>query len=387
MATNRKTAVFSISGSVLLVLMALCACGCSKNMERQDYITIGALLPLSGESSDEGLRALNGIQLAKGEINGNGGILGKKLDIIALNDKGDEEYIIRQYNRLKEKGVAAVIGSSYSGVTNVLAQAAVKDGMPVISPTASAPMVTKGRSNVFRAIFIDDYQVEVMAKFAFDSLNAKTAVVMYSENFDTYVHSARTFAEFFTARGGQVVAHEYFSSDSAFGDILRKYVKNQPDIIYCPENFTPAAKLVNTAYDIGMKDTRILGSDAWDGLLAYVYHPGAMENAYYTSPFSFDDKDPLIARFVRDYYEMFSQMPITGSATAYTCVYILAEAITRAQSLGMGDIAAAIKNTELDAITGHINFDEDNNPRTNVYIIQIKGGVYSTYSKMSVGRD
>ena len=69
----------------------------------QGFITIGALLPLSGEDSDEGFRALNGMYIAKKKINENGGILGKKLDIIVLNDRGDEEYIVQQYKKLKEK--------------------------------------------------------------------------------------------------------------------------------------------------------------------------------------------------------------------------------------------------------------------------------------------
>ena len=383
MANRIKPLTFFLS----LLLIVSNVCGCSLNPKQQDYITIGALLPLSGDSSDEGLRALNGIYLARDEINMSGGVLGKKIDIIVLNDKNDEDYIVRQYSVLKEKGVDAIIGSSYSSATIALAQMAAIDGIPVISPTASNPNVTKGRDNIFRAIFIDDYQAEVMAKFAYNSLNAKTAVVMYSKNYETYTHTAGVFAESFTAHGGQVVAHEHFSSDDVFAGIVGKYADNPPDIIYFPENFIPAAKLVNAAYATGLEGTRILGTDAWDGLLAYVYHPGAMENVYYTSPFSFDDQDPSVARFVKDYYETFSQMPIAGSATAYTCVYILAEAINRAGSMVMGDIVSAIKGIELDVITGRIYFDENNNPRTNVYIIQIKDGVYATYEKLSMGRD
>jgi branched-chain amino acid transport system substrate-binding protein len=151
--------------TIFLLFAAACLCCCSKK-ERVEPITIGALLPLTGEDFDEGLRALNGLQLAKSEINEGSGILGKKLNIIVLNDKGDEEHVLKQYNILKKKGVAAIIGSSYSGISKVLAKEAAKEGIPVISPTASSPDVTKGHYNVFRAIFIDDYQAEVMAKFA-----------------------------------------------------------------------------------------------------------------------------------------------------------------------------------------------------------------------------
>jgi len=365
------------------ILLAAVA-GCSSKPQRQEYITIGALLPLTGEDSDEGLRALNGLQLAKEEINGAGGILGKKLDVIVLNDRGDEGYIVQQYNALKEKGVAAIIGSSYSGVTIALAQAAEKDGMPIISPTASSPEVTRGRANIFRAIFIDDYQAEAMAYFAYNSLRARTAVVLSNSNADNFKRTSEVFSESFKGLGGLISATEPYSTDTGFADILGKYTASPPNIIFCPDNYISAVKLVNTAYETGLNNTHILGTDAWDGLLAYVVHQDAMENVFYTAPFSFDDSDEEVMRFVRSYFNSFSQMPLSGSATAYTCIYILAEAIKKAGNTAPDDIVLAIKSNELDLVTGRIQFDENNNPRTNVYIIQITGGVYSTYEKLSL---
>ncbi|MDR2952223.1 MAG: ABC transporter substrate-binding protein [Treponema sp.] len=358
--------------------------GCAPKLEQQEYVTIGALLPLTGEDSDEGLRALNGINLAKEEINKSGGVLGKKLDVITLNDRGNSEYVVQQYNALKEKGVIAVIGSSYSGVSLALAKEAEKDGMPVISPTASNPEVTKGRRNVFRAIFIDDYQAEVMAYFARGSLNAETAVVFVNKTYENFKRTSDIFAQSFADRGGRVMALEPYSSAGDFAHILRKYAANPPDVIFCPDNYIPASKLVNQAFENGLDRTYILGSDAWDGLLAYVHNLDAMKNVFYSAPFSFDDRDADVGGFVKKYFETYSQMPLSGSAAAYTSVYILAEAIKKAGNTGKDALISAMKENELDVITGHIKFDSDNNPRTNVYVIQIKGGEYSTYKKMSI---
>jgi len=366
------------------LLLAVLMSGCSQKAQQREYITIGALLPLTGDSSDEGLRALNGLQLARKEINEAGGILGKELDIIVLNDRGDEEYIVQQYNALKERGVAAIIGSSYSSVTMALARASEKDGMPVISPTATNPDVTKGRPNVFRAIFIDDYQAEAMAYFAYHSLDARTAVVLKNTDENSYGHITEPFIRAFIANGGHIAAVERYAPTDDFADILGKYTAAPPDLFYCPENYMPASHLVNAAHAIGLHKTYLLGTDAWDGLLTYVYQPEAMENAFYSAPFCFDDKDEIVAQFVRNYFTSFSQMPLTGSATAYTCVYILAEAIKKAGSTASDDIVGAIKSNELDMITGRIKFDENNNPRQNVYILQISGGIYATYEKMSL---
>jgi branched-chain amino acid transport system substrate-binding protein len=109
-----------------------------------------------------------------------------------------------------------------------------------------------------------------------------------------------------------------------------------------------------------------------------------MKNIFYSAPFSFDDLDDEVREFVRKYFESFSQMPLSGSAAAYTSVYILSEAIKKAGNTGKDAVISAMKEIEIDTITGHIKFDQDNNPRANVYVIQIKGGEYTTYKKMSL---
>jgi branched-chain amino acid transport system substrate-binding protein len=357
-------------------------CSCSKG-ESGEYITIGVLLPLTGDDFDEGLRALNGLQLAKAEINESGGILGKKLNVLVLNDKGDEDHVLRQYNILKKKGVAAIIGSSYSGVTEVLAKESAKDGIPLISPTASDPDITKGHNNVFRAIFIDDYQAEVMAKFARRSLKAKTAVVLQNATSNSFKQAAEIFAENFKDYGGQVTAIKSYVSENEYRDLLKEYRSKPPDIIYCPENYVPAAKLVNTIFELGMDSTYVLGSDAWDGILSYVSESEARKRVYYTTPFSFDDSDPKVEKFVRNYFSTFAQMPLAGSACAYTSMYILAEAIKKSGNTKHDNIVLAMKENEFHTIIGYVKFDKDNNPHTNVYVIQIRDGIYSVYEKMT----
>jgi len=368
---------FSFILFFILVLL-----GCAPLNEEQEYIVVGVLLPLTGNDSDEGMRALNGLQLAKQEINESGGVLGKKLDLIIFNDRGDAEYILRQYEALKKHNVAAIIGSSYSDVTLPFAEAAEKDGIPVISPTASDPNITIDRKYIFRANFIDDYQAEVMAFFANNYLQAKTAVVLFNKNSASFKNTSSVFTEKFKEYGGIIFGVEAYSNTDEYSEILRKYSVNKPDIIFCPEDYFSASKLVNAVYNSALRGAYILGTDVWDGLLVYISNPDAMKNVFYSSPFSFDDQDIEVIQFVRKYFGAFSQIPLSGSAAAYTCVYILAEAFKTAGNTNKDDVVSAMKLNELNLITGHIKFDEHNNPRTNVYIIQIDGGIYSTYKKL-----
>ena len=382
--TAHKTKKRGVIFSLLLVVLITVAVGCAPGPKQREFITIGALLPLTGKDSDEGLRALNGLMLAKKEINNSGGVMGKTLDIFVLNDRGDEEHIIQQYNALKTKNVAAIIGSSYSDATMALALAAEKDGIPVITPTASNSEITKGRRNIFRAIFVDDYQAEAMAKFAHDQFSAKTAVILENGNSSSFMRTAQVFGESFRNNGGKIIAVERYFNENDFPFILSRYAANPPDVFYCPENYIAAVALINASYEQKLVNTPLLGTDSWDGILAFSIHPGAMKNVFYTAPFLFDDQDEDVMRFVRNYFHTFSQMPLSGSATAYTCLYILAEAINKAGNTKADDIITAIKTNELNMITGRIKFDENNNPRTNIYIISISSGVYSIFEKLNL---
>jgi branched-chain amino acid transport system substrate-binding protein len=223
-----------------------------------------------------------------------------------------------------------------------------------------------------------------MAYFAYNSLNARTAVVLQNKDHASFNKTSGFFAQAFKDLGGRIIAIEPYSDGANFANILNKYKAAPPHVIYCADNFIPAAYLVNAAFQIGFKNTPLLGSDAWDGLLAYVHRPAAMKNVYFSAPFSFDDQDENVAQFVRNYFGAFSQMPLSGSAAAYTCVYILAEAIKKAGNTNRDNIISAMQAIELDTIIGRIKFDENNNPRTNVYIIKIEDGVYATHLKLSL---
>ncbi|MCL2182205.1 MAG: ABC transporter substrate-binding protein [Chitinispirillia bacterium] len=379
----------------LMLPLALClSCdSASKQQARQakqqQYILIGALFPLTGGHCDEGIRAFNGLQQARSDINDAGGVLGKKLDIIILDDKGDEEYVVRQYQALKERGVAAVIGSSFSDVTMALARAAEGDGIPIISPTATNPAVTEGRRNVFRVTYLDDVQAAVVAGFALRTLSAKTALVIRGDSrFDAL---ADVFSAAFNEGGGRVAGAERYTGPAQFDDILKKYKSRRPDVIFCAADYVDAAQLAEAVHSAGFEGTRLLGTDAWDGILSFAHNIDAMERVYYAAPFAFDEPDPKITRFSQAYFDNFSYTPISTAALTYSAVQILVAAMekhgTEAGGVkpGSASLVDVIRGSEFDIITGKIRFDENNNPispDSYVHIMQIKGGYYASVEKI-----
>ena len=118
---------------LLLLVPALLGCSQEEDSKQQALITLGAIFSITNASSFEGIHALNGVQLAKTEINESRGELGKKIDIVVLNDRGDLSYSLQQYNVLKNKGAAPIIIASANSAANAaILEASERDGIPVI---------------------------------------------------------------------------------------------------------------------------------------------------------------------------------------------------------------------------------------------------------------
>ena len=203
----KKKLVTTLLGASLL----LAACGGEKAAEKPaaaeaETIKIGALGPLTGSVAIYGISATNGLKLAVDEINANGGILGKQIELNLLDEKGDSTEAVNAYNKLVDWGMVALIGDITSKPSVAVAEVAAQDGIPMITPTGTQLNITEAGSNVFRVCFTDPYQGEVLAKFTKDKLAAKTVAIISNNSSDYSDGVANAFAKEAEAQGIQIVA-------------------------------------------------------------------------------------------------------------------------------------------------------------------------------------
>jgi len=338
------------------LLLFLISCGKDSKSVHDEYITIGGLFPLTGEFCNEGIRALSGLQLARQMINESGGVLGKPLDIIVLDDRNDAKYAIEQYNILKKKGVIAIIGSSFPEVTQALAKATEEDGMPMISPAV-----------------INLAKAKALALFAHNTLNAKTALIIDDAKYDSTTH---IFEEEFKLSGGTILGHEDFHSPEDFEGILKKYSSNQPDIIFCQTNYISAAKLAETTHRLGLNKPKFIGTYAWEGILGFLQEQEITNRIYYASPFAFDEEDEQIKEFSRNFFDNYKQMPISASALAYSSVQTLVTAIDSAGSTEPESIISMMSKIDPNVVAKHSH--------QTIYIMKIKNKTYSLFEKVNL---
>ncbi|MFC2287734.1 MAG: ABC transporter substrate-binding protein, partial [Selenomonas sp.] len=188
--------------------------GCGSK-ESGDTIKVGANFELTGNVANYGNATLEGLQLAIDEANEAGGINGKKIELVSVDDKSEAAESINAATKLiSDDDVKVIVGPATTGLVLAETQTATDAKVPIIAPCATSPEATvengKVKPYVFRSCFIDPQQGEVMATFAAKELKAKTAVIYVDNSSDYSKNLGKVFKEKFEAAGGKVVMEEAF---------------------------------------------------------------------------------------------------------------------------------------------------------------------------------
>jgi branched-chain amino acid transport system substrate-binding protein len=374
----------------LVLIMALCFAGVAFAGDAY-AIKIGVIAPLTGGVAVYGTAAANGAALYTKLLNEAGGIDGHKVELKVYDDKGDPTEALNAYNRLVTADeVAAFIGPVTSSPTFGVAQASAEDNIPGITGTATHPDVTSYGKNFFRACFEDPFQGGAMARFAYEKLNAKKAAVIYnvSDAYSTGLYNS--FKESAGKVGLQVVAAEsYANEDVDFNAQLANIAGLSPDVLFIPDYYNRVYLICSQAKKAGIKAIP-LGVDGSDGVLEIEGADASMfEGLYFANHYFSDDPSDIVVNFRKSYEAEYGATPNSFAALGYDTAAILYDAIAKALAGGV-EIGAnetsyqaiidKMAATDLDCVTGHITF-ENNNPVKDVTVIKIEGGKYSFEEK------
>ncbi|NLG92537.1 MAG: ABC transporter substrate-binding protein [Clostridiales bacterium] len=344
-----------------------------------DTVKIGGLAPLTGNVSVYGIATNNGIKLAVDEINKAGGVLGKKIEYVPYDEKGDAIEAVNAYNKLvQDDKVVALIGDVTSKPTIAVAQKAVKDGLPMITATGTAADITKAGDNVFRACFIDTYQGELMAAYAARKLNAKTAAIIYDNGDEYSTGVANAFEEAAKSEVITITNKEAYQSGAMdFKTQLTKIKASNPDVVMIPVYYSDVALIAVQAKDIGLK-AKLLGADGWDGVLEKIdkSNQDAVKDCYFCSQYSAESTDPKLQDFLKKYKETYKADPTLFAVLGYDAMGMMAAAINKAGSTDSDKIISALKALEYKGLTGNTTFDENRNPVREAVITTITDGKY-----------
>jgi branched-chain amino acid transport system substrate-binding protein len=352
----KKVTIFAMLISILLLGLT------GVVFAQENIIKIGFFDVLTGAEAFNGQHDRDGVLLTVDMINKAGGILGKKIEVVVYDDRGDQLEAVNAVKRLiYEDKVVAIIGCNSSGRNIAVAPVAEEGKVPIISVIATNPRVTvpeegKLMKYTFRVCFIDSYTGEVSAKFAMRDLGAKKAAILYEISSDYSTGVRDWFTQAWLKIGGEIVADEAFKAgDVDFRPQLTHIKGANPDVILMPFMFPQVALCAKQARDLGITTT-MLGGDGWDSPVLLEMAGPAVEGSYFITH---GNKDaPIVQDFRKAFKEKFNKDIMINSILAHDAMIMLQAAIEKAGSTDPVAIRDALESLQgVVVYTGTINVD------------------------------
>lgn len=355
-----------------LLLTIFSSTSCEKG---PDTIVIGFFGALTGAEATFGISSKNGIDLAIEEVNAKGGVLGKQVVLKFYDTLGTNEEARASVEKLIRKDrVVAILGEVSSDRTLAGAPIAQEHKIPMITPSATNPLVTQVGDYIFRVCFIDPFQGEVMAKFAFNSLKLRKAAILVDNQSDYSKGLAEYFKRTFESLGGEVVAEEfYIAGDVVFENQLLRIKEKKAEFLFLPGYYAEAALVGREIQKKGLK-LPLMGGDGWESDSLLEVAGNSLEGAYFSGFYTLEDPRPEVQNFIKVYQKRFGALPDSQAASGYDAAQILFEAIERANSTNGQAIKDALKVTSnFKGVTGNISMNENRDASKPAIVLQVKG--------------
>jgi branched-chain amino acid transport system substrate-binding protein len=339
-------------------------------------IVIGHYGSMTGNTAHFGQDTDRAIKLAVEEANAKGGVLGRKVKLVTLDDRGDSAEAANAVTRLIDvEKVSALIGEVSSSLSLAGGRVAQRNKIPMVSPSSTNPMVTKVGDYIFRVCFIDPFQGKVMANFARDTLKLDEVAILKDVKNDYSIGLADAFRAAFLAKGGKIsVEQSYSAGDTDFSAQITAIKATKAKAIYVPGYYAEVGTIARTAKRLGV-EVPLMGGDGWDAPDLFKIGGDALEGSYFSNHFAPGVTTPTAQRFMAAFKKKFGQEPTGLGALGYDAALVLFDAMTRAGSTEPAKVRAALAETKgVEGVTGTISIDADRNPQKSAVVLKITGG-------------
>lgn len=321
-------------------------------------IKLGGIGPLTGAAAIYGNATRYGSEIAVEEINALGGL---QFEINWQDDEHDAEKSVNAYNKLKDWGMQALVGTTTTTPCVAVSAESNVDRIFQLTPSASSlDVIGDGaarKDNVFQMCFTDPNQGTASAQYISEQALGTKIAVIYN-NADAYSTGIyNKFAAEAAELNLEIVSTTTFTDDTNDFSVQLNDAKNAgADLVFLPIYYTPASLILKQAKDIDYAP-KFFGVDGMDGILTLEgFDTSLAEGVMLLTPFAADAEDEKTQNFVAKYKEKYGDIPNQFAADAYDCVYAIYEA---AQTAG---ITADMSNEEIcdkliETFNGGFSFD------------------------------
>lgn len=288
-----------------LAAIAICGATLAFSPAYADDIRIGVIAGLSGPGTSYGIGIRQGAEMAVKEINAEGGVNGRKLSLVVVDDASNPGQSVTAVQRLVSEKVDLIVGGWGSSQVLAAMEPSERAGMPYIVVGASNPRITTEKNKwTFRVLQSDNLQAEEVADIAVQRLGMKRIAVIHDAN-DYGVSNRESFVARLKKQGVQPVEVQvYQTTDKDFTSQLSKIRAANPDGIALFGTIPAAPAIMNQAREIGIK-AQFLGTTGIANENLITLAPKASDGTILATMFH-EDVDPQARQWADRYVKEFS---------------------------------------------------------------------------------
>ncbi len=334
----------------------------------EDTIKIAIAGPITGPVAQYGEMQMNGAKMAVEQINAKGGVDGKKLEAVLMDDVCEPKQAVAIANQIVNQKIKYVVGHLCSGSTQPASKLYEEEGILMITPAATNPAITQQKYKmVFRTIGTDDQQGPTAGRYIAEKVKPKKLAIIHDKQ--QYGEGiAKEVDKTVKAAGIKPVLFEGINKgDTNFSALITKMKKEGVDFVYYGGYHPELGLLLRQSKDQGFSATYMGPEGVGNKDISAIAGP-ASEGLLVTLPADFST-DPANAALVKAFKDK-NQDP-TGPFVmpAYAGVQIIADAIKGAKTEDTEKLAEYIRKNSFDTPIGKVAFRDNGDLKEFQFVV------------------
>lgn len=367
----KSATIFAALALACVALFAGCDSGPAK-------LKLGVAGPMTGTDAAFGAQLKNGAEQAVADINAAGGINGQQIELTVGDDAADPRQGVSVANNFLGEGIHFVVGHFNSGVSMPASEVYVDNGILMITPSSTNPMITERKLwNVFRTCGRDDQQGGVAGKYIAEHLKDKKVAIVHDKT--TYGKGlADETKKAMNNLGVTEVLYEGVSAgEKDFAALVSKLKNAGVEVLYWGGVHTAGGLVLRQMRDQGLNAVFMSGDGIASDEFAAIAGPGAEGTLMTFGP---DPQKRPEAKEIIERFEAREYKPEAYTLYSYSAVQILKQAIEATKSEDPKTVAAYMRTgVNFNTVIGDIAFDDKGD-------IKQVGYVMYTWMKQPDGR-
>lgn len=326
-----------------------------------DVIKIGAVLPMTGNAAVFGEKFQNAYSMAVEEINAAGGVKGKKLEVV-IEDSQERPQVGKTATEklVSDKDILVLTGGRSSGVTLVVAQVAEENQVPYLIDHGSSDLATQsGYEYVFRMNPTAGMYTNALKAY-FDDNKPESVVHINVDNAFGEAVYEYGLKDYMKDAGIDYTVIKYKAGELDLKPIMVRAKNADPQVVIMTAgDDNDATQLIKAAKEADLSPELFVGTGAGHSIQGFAEQAGALAETILTAgPWLGDHTQDEFHAFHKKFTETYGHEPGEHEVEGYTAMYVLADALERAEKLDRDSVRDALSETDMNTIFGPVKFED-----------------------------